>query len=511
MIRRVAGATALQILSLGIALADRIIVTALLLRLWGVPIFEDWSVLYAAASLFSLLDLGLHMTFGNTFTQARQQGKTALYLRRVSTALFINSAILIFGLAMLGVIVFHPDWRSLAAVSRLTGQDGRLVLIFFSLAVLLQTVSSIPTAIYRANGLYIRGFAVDACLTGLRILSVAIIALLGFGPIEAAAIFLAVTALYTLVVLPWDQIVNLRLMRCMPAAPNRAELEGIASMASWFCIQQFAAVLLQAGPLLIISRLSDSVGRIAIFLLLRTLINSVRQIINALSNAVGIELSQLHAATGDGLLVGRQLLRSTRLVSLLSSAALGVLLGLGEPFFAVWTGGTLHIDFAMVLVFALGFIVSGPFVVANNYLNYIGEAKVGATSRMVYSLLALLVSLVVAPFLGVLGVVIGLAAGEAVGLGLIYLPATARLTRLPIPVLSALLTLYNMAGLLPVLAVAALIAPLDAGTALQTFAFRSVLLAPVALGVILVFGLSREDRRTVWRRMLQSAKRGIRR
>jgi O-antigen/teichoic acid export membrane protein len=509
MIRRVASATILQLLTLIINLADRIVVTGLLLRLWGVSVFEDWSVLFAAASLFNLLDLGLHMTFGNSITQARQQGKTELYLRRISTSLFINLVISILGLAVLGTIALDPDWRRLVTVSRLTGHEGRLVLIFFGLAMLLQTVSSIATAIYRANGLYTRGLTIDACFSGLRIILVAITASIGFGPAAAAAIVFVVAVLNNLILVPWDQIANLRLMRCTPAPPDREELHSIASMASWFCVQQFANVLLQAGPLLILSRLSDSVGRIAVFLLLRTLINSVRQIINALSNALSIELAQFHAATDDGAYVGRQLLRSTRFISLLSSTALGLLWGLGDPFFAMWTGGALRMDFAMALVFTLGFLVSGPFVVPNNFLNYIGEAKVGAASRIVNSAVALFGSLTIAPFLGVLGVVIGLAAGEAIGLGLIYLRATARWTNLSVPVLSAHLALYNMAGLLPVLAAATLVGLLDAGSPLETFALRLFVLAPVALSAILVFGLSREDRETVWRTMLRSAKRGI--
>lgn len=65
MIRAVATSTALQLLSLALGMVDRILVTALMLRVWGVGVFEDWSVLIAMAALLGFLDLGLHQMFSN--------------------------------------------------------------------------------------------------------------------------------------------------------------------------------------------------------------------------------------------------------------------------------------------------------------------------------------------------------------------------------------------------------------------------------------------------------------
>ena len=57
--------------------------------MWGVPVFEDSSVLLAAAGLMNLLDLGLQMTFSNAYTRAYQKGQLELFQRQVSIGLFI--------------------------------------------------------------------------------------------------------------------------------------------------------------------------------------------------------------------------------------------------------------------------------------------------------------------------------------------------------------------------------------------------------------------------------------
>ncbi|MGO8777393.1 MAG: hypothetical protein ACLQKK_00495 [Rhodomicrobium sp.] len=55
-------------------MADRIVISALMLRLWGVAVFEDWSVLIATTSLLGFLDLGLHQTSSNAYAHALQGG-----------------------------------------------------------------------------------------------------------------------------------------------------------------------------------------------------------------------------------------------------------------------------------------------------------------------------------------------------------------------------------------------------------------------------------------------------
>jgi hypothetical protein len=93
MLRFLGTATALQLVGLVTSTIDRIVIGGLLLRLWGVAVFEDWSVLFAAAALLGLLDFGLYMTLGNGLNEAFQKKQMTLFARRVSSALFIKAAI----------------------------------------------------------------------------------------------------------------------------------------------------------------------------------------------------------------------------------------------------------------------------------------------------------------------------------------------------------------------------------------------------------------------------------
>jgi hypothetical protein len=108
MIRKIATSTSLQMVGLAISIGDRIVLGALMLRLWGVPVFEDWSILLAAAGLMTLLDLGLNMTFSNAYTSAYQKRSTCPL-----AAVDIDRAIRMFGHRGSGRVVFDCCWRML--------------------------------------------------------------------------------------------------------------------------------------------------------------------------------------------------------------------------------------------------------------------------------------------------------------------------------------------------------------------------------------------------------------
>src|SRR6202008_1739551 len=103
------------------------------------------------------------------------------------------------------------------------------------------------------------------------------------------------TAIFVLLIVPLDQLVNLDGIRFRLTRPARSELKSIASVAPWFYAQHASNLLLLNAPVLVLGRLTDTPGAVAMFLLLRTLVNFARQLTQALSNCVGIELSCLWA------------------------------------------------------------------------------------------------------------------------------------------------------------------------------------------------------------------------
>ena len=183
MIRKIATATSLQIVTLAIAAIDRLVLGALLLRLWGVPVFEDWSVLLAAAGLMNLLDFGLHMTFSNAYTSAYQKGQLAQFQRQVSVALFICLLMVAAGAVVLiaaaGTFSYSNE---LLALSRLVGFEAGFVFMCFGLVTLLQTAAAATSTIYRAQGRFSRALLIDISYNLVRLLAIAIATHRGWRP-----------------------------------------------------------------------------------------------------------------------------------------------------------------------------------------------------------------------------------------------------------------------------------------------------------------------------------------
>src|SRR6185369_6280861 len=59
-----------QIMPLAVSLLDRLLLTALLIRVWTVAPFEQWSLLVATATMLSILDMGSQISFSNRMAAA---------------------------------------------------------------------------------------------------------------------------------------------------------------------------------------------------------------------------------------------------------------------------------------------------------------------------------------------------------------------------------------------------------------------------------------------------------
>jgi O-antigen/teichoic acid export membrane protein len=508
MIRKIAASTSLQIAGIALSVVDRIVLGAVLLRMWGVSVFEDWSVLLAAAGLMNLLDLGLHMTFSNAYASAYQKGQLDLFQRQVSIALFICLLIIGGGAVLLiAAVAAISNSNEFLALSALRPFEGGFVFLCFGLVALLQTGAAATSTIYRAYGRFSRALFLDIHYNLARLLAIAIATIVGCEPPLVAAIYLAVAALFTVIIVPLDLQTTLGGFKLIPASPTCAEMRGILAVAPWFYAQQATNVLLLNVPLLVLPHLAPAAGAIALFVLLRTVINTARQLSGSMSISVGIELSQSFLSTSDKFLAQQQVLRLTRLATVSNGACIAALFWLMEPFVPLWSGGALGMDPLLGLIFGCGYLFSIPFSIVASFLNYIGDAQIGAISRLVTAVTSICVAIALAKPLGVYGVAIGLAIGETIGTGAIYLRAASRWMGLSISQVLRTLFAYCGAGLFPIIAVGLLLPSFPDTSATLSLVMRVVLLAPIVLATIFFFGFSTMDRLSIWRTAVQSTAR----
>jgi hypothetical protein len=142
----------------------------------------------------------------------------------------------------------------------------------------------------------------------------------------------------------------------------------------------------------------------------------------------------------------------------------------------------------------LGFVLTAPFTTVAAYMTYIGDARIGAVSKVTNVFVATAAGGALAGFFGLAGVALALALGEVIGFGAIYVRAAAQWTGLPpIRLLGNWLT-YTVAGLVPTFAFGKLSTALLTGPALETLAVTGVLLIPIVCLSLALFGMSTSDR-----------------
>lgn len=491
MIKRVLSGTALQIGSILVMVVERVLLTALLIRVWGLAGFEDWTVLFNAAGLFAIFELGLQMSFSNAFARIYESGDKEAFKRATAVARTISVAVLCLGMAVLAAVAYLHETPF--SVTSLDQPHATLVFAVLSLAILIGNLSVSTITIYRAQRKYTRGFGASLLLAVLRLLAVVPVVMMGLGPVSAALAYLAATALFVLVLVPMDLKSKLGDIEFGLVWPRLPEVKQISATAPWFLAQHSINTILQSVPVLAVAGLEATGGALASFVILRTLSNMVRQIISALGNSLSIELSAaILAGTGQPDHAGK-LRRSVKLFTVINTVALGCLLILAEPFVDIWSAGSVSANMDVALALCAGLLVSGPFIGISHYLNYIGEARIGAFARLVQGLTVMLTGAVTA-HLGALGIAIAVGAGEAVGGGLIYLRNTAAKTELALFRLTAMCLGYTVAAALPMLSVGLAASSLNFASSVTDFIIRGLLTAPIALLTILVLATTTEDR-----------------
>lgn len=503
--RGVATATALQVATIGIMLVERVVLSGLLIRAWGLAAYEDWTLLINTAGMLSVLEFGLSLTFSNAFTERWQKGDWAAFQRFAAVARTIALALLVAGILVLVGLLVAEDAFRIVGSKQLVGAEGLIILALLGIAILLQNLMMAMITIYRSQNRLSRGYAANLSLFTVRLLAVTAVVLLGSGPIAAACAYLATTAAYTLIGLPLDLMRNLKAIELRLAVPTRGELADLAHIAPWFAAQNAAIALLNVVPVLVIAHISAVQGGIASFVILRTLTNMARQIINALSNSIAIEFAQQRAASSQTVELSVRITRATRMLTVLNAAVITALYFVAEPFVVLWSGGVLQMDRAVALMLGSGYLVSGSFLVVSLYLNYIGEPRIGAFARFAQAGVTLLVGgLAVAP-MGVLGVALGLSAGEAVGAGLVYIRDGLRHCRVDAFHFALSFAADTLAGVLPIALVGWLLSVLHFGGVLADFTVRAAVLGAAVAIAVAVLGLARDNRRTVLR-MLRGAR-----
>ena len=330
---------------------------------------------------------------------------------------------------------------------------------------------SAVSQIYRGRKVFAIGTVIDQ-LSSLAVIVATLTATLVFdgGPLSLAIIYIACDLIAGWGITIFDLRRRFPCLLFRPTLPSRKDFSEIFQHVRWFAVPQVGPIALLQMPILIASASAIGATQIVSFVVLRTVINFVRQLASMLSIAVGVELATVIHAGSQGEVAGR-LVAFGRFLSAIAGSMAVAVLAFGAPFVSLWTGGRTHFDIVVACWLLLGMLVSIITAPLASVALLSNRAKPVAIAYMAQLTIGLGAMVVLIPQYGISGAAAGLAAGDALGFG-VLLPI------LVAPVLSLDYRRY-LAGCLIGMATSAAIAGLAAWAVAQVLPINSA----ISLGV----------------------------
>ncbi len=421
--RRIARNLSGQAANIIVTFADRIVLTAVLIRAWGVDVFSDWATVMAGTGLLLLSEFGFQMLLGNTLVRAGGRGRARVFQRLVGIGLFFY---VVVGFAVLAIVVGIFLFGDVGAMFELRGMAGAAtVFLILGLYQVLRVARSGIIQVFRGKGQAYQLIWTDARAQAAAIPLAVAAAWAGGGPIAVAAIYLVTEVIIGELWAIW--LVRRRFpdVRLRPVRPSMAEMQALARTLPWYGWLASATILMLQLPVLIIAWLGLGGPPLIAFVVQRMLVNFGKLLSNAVSLAIGIELADISArASAAERTEGVRLV--ARAGTALAALLIAGLLSFGDPLIRFWTGEEELGSFAILFWLLLPMVVIAPAVPLQMLTIYVNRPKPQAAASLVQIVVGVSLAAIAGSMYGVAGVAFGVAMGEALGLGVVLPLLAAR-------------------------------------------------------------------------------------
>lgn len=397
--------------------ALQIVLVPVFLAAWGAERYADWLVLQAASALVVLADLGLHGQ-AVALRLAAARGDAGGFQRILSAGLGAYGLLSAMVVVLLTFVVVL-DAAAIVGV----GRDDGAALLLLSLSGVAMMPRGLVASIYLARGEFGRETASHLAVVLGQMAVAGAAAFAGAGLTGAAAAHAGTTVL-----LGWlPLVVDLRRRHAdvslRPVLPRPSDLLEMRTRAPLYALTQGATTVLPHVPVLLLGGLGAPPQAVVAFTTMRTFTGLARQPASQLSSIAGIEMAR-QFVQGDAAGLHRLHAGIGRTMGALVGLLGGLLMVLGQPFFTVWTHGSVAFDPALAGVFLVTVGLLAPGYGGMSLLRHGDQPRPLAMALMAQTILVAGLCVVLIPAPGHWGGAIGaaLAVGSAevltFGLGL---------------------------------------------------------------------------------------------
>ena len=403
-------ALAAQTTAFALLAIQQIAVVPIFVHGWGVSLYADWLVVFFAANLLRVLDLGLVFALGNNLRLAKARNDIPCYEDTIRLGQAIYFVHFLVGLLGLSLAIKYIDLQSILSVRTLSHHQFVRCIVPLAIGTLLSLWRDFYFQIYPAYGEFDRGVALFNLQLVTRIGVVALALVSGAGPVGVSIGWAAVDVFagFTLVFVdlrrrhPWGSLFpdGMLVSRC---SQHLSALKGYAPA-------YVADQILLNAPVLILGAVSLPQHEIVVFNIARTYSNLARQFISQYSRTFGIHVSQM--LVQDVGLAAHQYLKGVRFISVISGCLVGGLIAAAPTIYRHWVPDHSLFRYDVVCVMVLGFCLVGPAQVSLALLRHTPAQRSAAVTLTLQAILSLVLGPIFASCAGALGLAVTLAAAE---------------------------------------------------------------------------------------------------
>ncbi|HEX7969725.1 MAG TPA: hypothetical protein VF502_15995 [Stellaceae bacterium] len=416
---RLAGNYFAQLFNQLVRIGWMLLLVPLYLAVWGPETYKDWIVIVALATFLASCNLGLTSYFGNRFIELVARHDHDAFRRELRKSLCctlgVGAIVVVAGLGL--ILAYHLKGGLSTGGMTEAAFLGCLLLVAFP--VPLSFWEETLVTIYRAQGEFTRGECVFAIHLTTLLVTVAALLALRMPPLVVASCFpiiqmMVLTGVFVDLRRRYEDItIGL-------AVPSLAELRRIMPQALLFFTAPLVMALVQSGPIMLFQLFGVAAVPIIGYTLMRTVTGLARQAAYAFAVGSGIEMAR-HEVRGEREACQQLYQITGKIVTGLAGLFGGFTLWAAGPFLLLWTHGTVVGDWALVLAFLGGILLSAPGQAGLMLLTYANFPRPLAVAWCTQAALGLTLAAAFIPFFGVAAAALSLAVAEILWIGL-YVP-----------------------------------------------------------------------------------------
>jgi len=332
---------------------------------WGLATYGAWLIIFTVPAYLAFADFGFAAAAGNDMTHSIARGDRASAIETFQAVRTAVTAVCVIALGVAALILSAVPDRRFAFVAGLTPQHARHAILMLAAYGLLSIQNSVSMSAFRSVGMYASGTYLQSTIHLAENLAALTAVYLG-GNIEAAAETYLICSLAGVLVRMLILRARAHWLTYFSWRTSMSEVRRLMHPALAVLALPMAQALSLQGTVVVVG-MAAGAPAVPAFTAVRTLSRLGVQLTMVVNNAVLPEFTMAVASANQS--------RRARLAFLSMAASILILtpmfffiIGAGPFLIRLWTHGTIHAPYPLIVVMAAVMVVNGSWYPISNLI-----------------------------------------------------------------------------------------------------------------------------------------------